>query len=118
MIEVEEQQSPEAQAPDTPAPKQKNKGGRPRKDGAPVGSRASETKASVIPNPPFTKYYSSHGNPNQKTRAAWTWWNGLPTPMKEIVEAHVYRDWPVLLDPPEGEYKYIDVIIGTDPVQN
>lgn len=97
---------------ETPPPKPRNKGGRPRKDTTPT--------PTVIdaPNPPFTKYYSDHRNPPQRTSAAWGWWNKLTDPVKNIIVAHVYRDWPVLLDPPEGEYKYIDVIIGTDPIQN
>jgi hypothetical protein len=74
--------------------------------------------ARDIPNPRIRKYYSDHDNPAQKTKALWLWWNQLPTPMKEIVEAHVYREWPVLLDPiDDKEWKYIDKIIGVAPVQ-
>lgn len=92
--------------------------GRPRKDGAPTGSR--KAVASDVPGPRFTSFYSDHHNPNQKTRAAWTWWNQLPGPMKDLIDVHVYRDWPVLLDPPEGsdEKKYVDKVIGTQPFQN
>lgn len=107
MPELEEQIEPEIEIS---SPKARNKGGRPRKD---------PTQAKVVdaPNPPFTKFDSNHRNPPQRTPAAWAWWNKLTDPVKGIIEAHVYRDWPVLLDPPEGEYKYIDVIIGTDPIQ-
>lgn len=107
MLEIEEQPELEIEAP---PPKPKNKGGRPRKD-------PTLPKVLDAPNPPFTKFDSNHRNPPQRTAAAWAWWNKLTDPVKNIIEAHVYRDWPVLLDPPEGEFKYIDVIIGTDPIQ-
>ena len=131
-------------------PLKKSRGGQ-RKDGAPAGSRTvkivgdkEKIIAPFVPNPAFKAFYSDHDNPAQKTKALWAWWNRLPTPFKDQVDAYLYRDWPVLLDPIEDwcpdcklimapelgkcprcghvlesqEYKYIDIIVGTQPIQN
>ncbi len=92
--------------------------GRKRKDGAPPGSVPS-VLAKDVPSPKYTSFYSDHDNPAQKTRAAWTWWKGLKPAQQDLLDAHVYRTWPVLLDPiDESEHKYIDKIIGAEPIQN
>lgn len=92
--------------------------GRKRKDGAPPGT-VSSALAKDVPSPKYTSFYSDHDNPAQKTRAAWTWWKGLKPTQHDLLDAHVYRTWPVLLDPlEESEHKYIDKIIGSEPIQN
>lgn len=98
--------------------KPKRPPGRTRKDGAPPGT-ASSSLAKDVPSPKYTSFYSDHDNPTQKTRAAWTWWKGLKPTQQDLLDAHVYRTWPVLLDPiDETEHKYIDKIIGAEPIQN
>lgn len=73
----------------------------------------ASTIAMAIPNPPFRRYYSDHTNKGQRVNRLLEWWRELPEIAKVQMSAHVYRDWPVLLDPDEGsgEFKYIDVII-------
>lgn len=98
--------------------KPKRPPGRTRKDGAPPGSVPS-ILAKDVPSPKYTSFYSDHDNAAQKTRAAWTWWKGLKPAQQDLLDAHVYRTWPVLLDPiEESEHKYIDKIIGAEPIQN
>jgi hypothetical protein len=96
-------------------PPKRKRGGQ-RKDGAPPGTAPPPKD---VPTPRYTSFYSDHDNPHQKTRAAWTWWKGLKPAQKDLLDAHVYRSWPVLLDPlDEKEHKYIDKIIGSEPIQN
>lgn len=98
--------------------KPKRPPGRNRKDGAPPGTVPSAL-AKDVPSPKYTSFYSDHDNAAQKTRAAWTWWKGLKPAQQDLLDAHVYRTWPVLLDPiDESEHKYIDKIIGAEPIQN
>lgn len=95
----------------------KRRPGRQRKDGAPQGT--ASLLAKNVPSPKYTSFYSDHDNPTQKTRAAWTWWKGLREAQRDLLDAHVYRTWPVLLDPiDDSEHKYIDKIIGNEPIQN
>jgi hypothetical protein len=88
-----------------------------RKDGFPVGSRPvpTETQSSLIaktiPNPRYTRYLSDHSNKEQRTDRLLEWWRSLPSTAQSQMSAHVYRDFPPLIDPPDGEFKYIDVII-------
>lgn len=96
-------------------PPKRRRGGQ-RKDGAPPGTAPP---AKDVPTPRYTSFYSDHDNPHQKTRAAWTWWKGLKPAQWELLDAHVYRSWPVLLDPlDDSEHKYTDKIIGSQPIQN
>lgn len=74
--------------------------------------------ADDVPNPRIRKFYSDHDNKAQKTSALWPWWGKLAPSMKDIIEAHVYREWPVLLDPSGDEKKFSDKIIGSEPIEH
>ena len=88
--------------------------GRPRKE-----TPQHATIISDVPNPPRLKYYSDSASPNQRTASGLKWWNELSDPSKELIDVTIYRDWPVLNDPTEeGEYKYIDKLLGSQPLKN
>ena len=78
-----------------------------------------------IPTPPVTLFKSDSVSKNHATRVFYTYWNNLPTWAKANITCYVYRDHPVLLDPPidpeTGKpkwWKYIDKISGSEPVQD
>jgi hypothetical protein len=118
--EVDELGLPVAEPPLPPPPSTKI--GRPRDDGFPIGSRPvkdngkSPDPALQVPNPKFQRYYSDHANAAQRSIKLWTWVKELPTWAQEIIDVYVYRDYPPLLDPPEGsnEYKYIDKLPASE----
>lgn len=88
--------------------------GRPKKETA-----QHATIITDVPNPPRLKYYSDSASPNQRTASGLKWWNELSDPCKELIDVTIYRDWPILNDPTgEGEYKYIDKLLGTQPLKN
>lgn len=74
--------------------------------------------ASDAPNPRYKTYDTNSPNKNQKTNAAWAWWNALSPAVKQIIELNVYRDWPVMLEPlDDSDRKEIGLILGVEPVQ-
>jgi hypothetical protein len=103
------------------------KGGRPRKDGIKPGI-VETTSHHPIPTPRIRTFKSDSTAPNASSKSAWNYWNTLPTWAKERVVAYVYRDHPILLDPEDmvdedgpskpTQFKYIDKIIGTQPIQD
>ena len=94
----------------------------PRKRGRPPKPTPDNPDGALIasdaPNPRYKTYDTNSPNKNQKTNAAWAWWNSLSPAVKQIIELNVYRDWPVMLEPlDESDRKEIGLILGIDPVQ-
>lgn len=100
----------------TPRPR-----GRPRGDGMPSGS---VPKDYPVPGAPRRTFKNISPHPNTNSSAAWKWWNNLPEWALKKIDAYVYRDQPVLLDPPRDAngkplyYKNIGIIPGETPIQD
>lgn len=101
--------------------------GKPRKDGTQAGKVVPGVPGGInpprltpIPRPSVINYKSDATNPNQRTKALWTYWNSLPEWARDRIVAYVYRDWPCLVpvDEESGEYVYIDKISGSEPIQD
>ena len=99
----------------------KGVGGRPRKDDLPQGSL--ERAPTPLPRPPCATYKNDATNGSQRSKAFYTWWNGLPSWAKSRTLMYVYRTWPVFKvkkEEVEGvkEFSYIDKIDGSEPIQD
>lgn len=98
------------------------KGGNKRKDEAPIGLSAPPIPIPV-PRPKFRIYKTDSAAKDQRPISFLNWWNGLPSWAKDQTVAYVYREHPVLLDLVDEngkklDFKYIDKIIGTEPMQD
>lgn len=79
-------------------------------------------KPMPVPTPPYRTFKSDSTHPAQRSKGGFTWWNSLPTWAKDHIEVYVYREHPVLLEPPIDEetrkpkwWKYVDKVIGNEP---
>lgn len=93
--------------------------GRPRKDGMPPGSVQDDraiTDRHPVPTPRYKDYSNETTNPNQKTRMFYKFWKEWPAWAKDRILVYVYRDHPILNQPEDEEFKYIDKISGNEPI--
>ena len=75
-------------------------------------------KPLPVPSAPQRLFKSDAISPARATKQFYNYWNTLPTWAKNFATAYIYRDHPVLLEPEEGDFKYIDKIDGNQPLQD
>lgn len=117
--EVQTESSEFVQESQTMLPDTGRKRGRPRKDGAPPGSSAAPASSTTnkprpVPRPKFSLYSNESPRVDDRSQAGWNWIAALSPMDKSRCLGYLYREWPVLLDPPKGDFKYIDKIMAAD----
>src|SRR5215469_4433003 len=70
----------------------------------------------IVPTPRFTKFNSEHLNSAQRSTKLWEWCASLTDHAKQHVALYIYREFPPLLEPEAGDYKYIDILPGETPI--
>jgi hypothetical protein len=97
--------------------------GRPK--GTPTLSPPANPDALRFPRPQYKLYKSDHVNQHQKASHFFKYWNGLSAWAQNRSIIYVYRDHPVMLEPPKdletgkpAWYKYIDKIAGNAPLND
>lgn len=73
--------------------------GRPRNDGAPVGSGL----IIRVPRPRSRIFKSDSDAKGLTSKSGFNWWKNLPEVMQERIEWYAYRDHPIMLEPPLDE---------------